>query len=420
MYFLKALFIGCNFLILYTYILYPGIIFLLEKIFNQKKWKIDEHYYPFVSFIVSAYNEEDVIKRKLENTCHLKYPKDRLEIIFISDGSTDNTDNIISQYSRRRIELIRINGRKGKSYALNSVIPQTRGEICVLSDANSILREDVLKKLVRHFVDPTIGCVSGRLKFKPIQGNPLSIIETQFWNYETWLKIKEGNITSLPGANGGVYAIRKSLFKPLPADRVMVDDFLITLNIIAANYRAVSDPEVNAKENGCLRIKDSYSQKIRIGAGNFHAIRFFYPLLNPFKGFIAFILWSHKIIRWFIPFLMISIFVTNLFLFKESSLFQITLYAQCILLLWAALGFIIPLGEKKKANVIQINRRIWQEIFYFPFYFLSLNIAGFVSFLRFATRTYPPAWENHRNSSKVSKKVSKDISSYKKIANQSQ
>jgi len=339
------------FLILYTYLIYPFIICALNKLCNKEHHRIDESFIPSVSLIVVAHNEEQVIREKIINSLSLDYPTEKLEVIFTSDCSTDSTDKIIIPYQKKGIYFICIKKRGGKSKALNKCIPLATGEIIILSDANTFVHKDAVRKLVRHFKDPKIGCVSGKLRFRPIQGNPLGIIESRFWNYETWLKIHEGNIASLPGANGGIYAIRKSLFKPLPTDKAIMDDFLITLNIIKQEYRAISDPEVMALENTCLKVKDSFEQKIRIGAGNLHGLKYIYPLLNPAKGFIAFILWSHKIIRWFLPFVLIIVFISNIFLIKQGPLYQYLAGGQICFYLAAFLGFVCYVLKKDKKIV---------------------------------------------------------------------
>ncbi len=343
---LKVLLSLSLFFIFYTYIFYPLIIWAMNGRFSKKDHKIDEEQFPFVSFLVVAYNEEQVIKEKIENTLLLEYPKDKLKIIFASDYSTDGTNGIIEKYKKEGIHFVPIGRRGGKSKALNICIPQAKGEIIVLSDANTFVQKDAIKKLVRHFVDPVIGCVSGKLRFRPVHGNPLGMIESSFWNYETWVKMKEGNIASVPGANGGIYAIRKSVFQFLPIDKAIMDDFLITLKIIQQGYRAISDPEVRALEDTCLNVQDSFEQKVRIGAGNFHGLRYIMPLLNPSQGLVAYILWSHKIIRWFLPFLLIIAFITNMVLINSGTVYRCLAVGQLSFYFVAGLGFFFYMISK--------------------------------------------------------------------------
>jgi biofilm PGA synthesis N-glycosyltransferase PgaC len=348
---IKILFFFSLFLIFYTYLLYPLIIFILNMILREKGHQIDEDFFPSVSFVVIAHNEKQVIQKKIENCLSLDYPKDKLEIVFASDCSDDGTDEIISSYQKKGLlSFIPIRIRGGKSKALNICLPMINGNIVVFSDANTFVQKDTVRKLVRHFADPQIGCVSGRLKFRPVEGNPLGMIESRFWNYETWVKIKEGNIASLPGANGGIYAIRKPLFKPLPTDRVVMDDFLITLHIIGTGYRAISDPQVRAIEDTCIRVGDSFEQKVRIGAGNFHGLKYIYPLLAPTQGLIAYILWSHKIIRWFLPFVLMAALISNMFLVRQGWVYQCLIGSQISFYLVACLGFLCYLRSKKEAR----------------------------------------------------------------------
>lgn len=351
---IKILFFFSLFLILYTYLLYPLIIYILNIILRKKDHhcpEIDENFFPTVSFVVVAHNEEQVIQKKIKNSLILDYPKDKLEIVFASDCSDDATDEIIAPYHKKGLlSFIPIRTRGGKSKALNICLSRVRGEIVVFSDANTFVQKDSVRKLVRHFADPKIGCVSGRLKFRPVEGNPLGMIESRFWNYETWVKIKEGNIASLPGANGGIYAIRKILFKPLPTDRAIMDDFLVTLAIIAHGYRAISDPEVRAIEDTCIKVGDSFEQKVRIGAGNFHGLKYIYPLLSPARGLIAYILWSHKIIRWFLPFVLMTTLISNILLVRQGWIYQCLMGSQVSFYLVACLGFLCYLKSKKEAQ----------------------------------------------------------------------
>ncbi|MEW6381816.1 MAG: glycosyltransferase family 2 protein [bacterium] len=350
---IKILFFFSLFLIFYTYLLYPLVIFCLNIILRQKKdHLIDESFLPSVSVVVVAHNEKDVIQEKIENCLSLDYPKEKLEIFFASDASTDGTDEIIAQYQKKgAVRFLPVRPRGGKSNALNIAMPHVRGEIVVFSDANTFVQKDAVRKLIRHFADPDIGCVSGRLQFRPVKGNPLGMIESRFWNYETWVKIKEGNIASLPGANGGIYAIRRLLFRPLPIDRAIMDDFIITLRIIGMGYRAISDPQVKALEDTCIRVVDSFEQKIRIGAGNFHGLKYIYPLLSPTRGLIAYILWSHKIIRWFLPFCLMAALISNIFLVHQGRIYQYLIGSQVSFYLVAFLGFLCYLGNKKKHKV---------------------------------------------------------------------
>lgn len=381
---LKFMFFSSFALIFHTYIAYPFSMFVMEKVIKRKGYKNDEGYLPSVSLMVAAFNEEGIIQKKIENSLELDYPREKLEFIFASDGSYDNTNDIISQYSNHGIKLIKIFPRRGKSNALNVSVEKAKGDILVFSDANSFLKKDVIKKLVRNFANPSVGCVSGELSFHDKTGNPLGIMESRFWNFETRLKRREGNIISILGANGGLYAIRKDLFKPLPTEDNIVDDFLITMNILRAGYLAICDPEAVGYEDTCTRMKDSFERKVRIGNGNLNTIRYFYPLLSPMYRLVSYALWSHKIIRWFTPFLLINILIANILLVGKSPIYLVTLGIQ--LLFYVSSGICLFLERKN----IKIR---WLYPF---FYFLSLNVAGFFSFVRFITKTQRPYWKMSR------------------------
>lgn len=351
---MKMLFFLSLFLILYTYFFYPLLIWGLDVLLKRRNHVIDENFYPTVSLVVIAHNEEEVIREKIENSLSLDYPKEKFQIIMASDNSTDRTNEIMAQYTGKGICFMPILKRGGKSKALNLCIPKAQGEIIVLSDANTLVHQDAVRKLVRHFADPVIGCVSGKLRFRPVEGNPLGMIESRFWNYETWVKKHEGNLGFLPGANGGIYAIRKSVFHLLPTTKAIMDDFIITLNIIAQGYRAISDPEVRALEDTCVNVQDSFEQKVRIGAANFHGLPYIYHLLNPAKGFVAYILWSHKIIRWFLPFFLLILLISNLLLLGQGLFYQYLAVGQSSFYLTACLGYVGYLLSKQKKHSVKV------------------------------------------------------------------
>jgi len=398
---LPILFWTSVFLICYTYILYPiglfimatalqikrDIRYLLAK--NERRRRdIKEDELPTVSIVVAAYNEEKVIEAKIHNMLALDYPRDKYEIIIGSDGSTDRTNEIVSAYQDRGIQLINYTDRGGKTNVLNRTIPRATGEIVVLSDANTMYAKDSLRKIVRYFRDPAVGCVCGELRFVSPEGKQES--ETAYWKYEVLLKFLESKLGTVLGANGAIYALRKELFEPIPSDTV-IDDFLIGMNVKKKGYKVYYDAEAVAYEETANDVKAEFARRKRIGAGNFHALTKTLSLLNPLKGFVALAYLSHKVIRWFVPFFMlfamganIAILTKTAFL-KGNHIWMLLLYGGTLAV--QLLFYLLALGGHLTRN------RESSKLLRLPHYFLSMNIALFLGFFRFITKTQKVAWK---------------------------
>jgi len=271
--------------------------------------------------------------------------------------------------------------REGKLNVLNKTVPETRGDILVFSDANTMYRPDAVRKLVRHFTDPTVGGVCGQLRLVNPNDNAAGKGEGLYWCYENALKMAEGMIYTVIGANGAIYAIRRELFCPLPTGTVVMDDFLIPLRVLEQGRRMVYDPEAVATENTSPDMQGEFARRVRIAAANFNAIPHILGLLNPLRGFVALALWSHKIVRWLVPFLAIGALVTNLWVLKSGWIYVTTLGLQLLIYVGAILGY---LGDRlfRRPGLLM------------PFYYLvAMNLAMFLGFWRSLTRTQKVAWE---------------------------
>lgn len=366
-------------LIFYTYVGYFIVLWIIYK-FKPREKTNDISYYPTVSIIISAFNEEQVIGEKIENCNILDYPKDRLEILIGLDGSTDRTEQIIKEKQNGLIHLYSYHRRRGKASVLNDLVKKAQGEILVFSDANTIYEPDALKKLTRHFNDPEIGGVCGKLVLQDGEDKDGGAEgERLYWFYETKIKYLEGNIKTVLGANGAIYAIRKELYESLPVDKVIMDDFLIPLKVVEKGYKVIYDAEAIGTEYVSDSIWDEYKRKVRIGAANFNALKEIRTLLSPAKGYIALGLWSHKIIRWFIPFLALLLFVSNCFLVGESF-YTVTFFIQMGFYVAVLIGGILnSLGKTK-------------SIFTIFFYLFVVNLALMIGFYRFIAKTQKPMW----------------------------
>jgi len=355
---------------------------------ERRRRDVEDEELPTVSIVVAAYNEEKVIEAKIHNMLALDYPKDKLEIIIGSDGSTDRTNEIVSAYREQEIQLINYTDRGGKTNVLNRTIPRATGDIIVLSDANTMYAKNALQKIIRYFRDSAVGCVCGELRFVSPEGKQDS--ETAYWKYEVLLKFLESKLGTVLGANGAIYAIRRELFEPIPPDTV-IDDFLIGMNVKKKGYKVYYDAEAVAYEETTSDVKAEFTRRKRIGAGNFHALTKTLSLLNPAKGFVAFAYLSHKVIRWCVPFLMLLALGTNIpVLIKmahpnSNHMGLPLLYGGLFSL--QLLFYLLALGGHLTRN------RTSPKLLRLPYYFVSMNIALLFGFFRFITKTQKVAWK---------------------------
>jgi cellulose synthase/poly-beta-1,6-N-acetylglucosamine synthase-like glycosyltransferase len=293
-----------------------------------------------------------------------------------SDGSTDKTNEIVQRCRDPRVGLLP-GDRGGKVAVLNRCIPAANGDIIVLSDANTLIDRGAVQKLVRHFQDPDVGVVCGRLKLY----NPTRryFEESIYWIYESLIKFYESKRGMVIGANGGLYAIRRSLFERLP-ENAIVDDFLIPLRILDRGYKVLYEPEAIAYEETTEEYTTEFGRRTRISAGNFQSLRLLVRLLNPLAGFRAFALWSHKVFRWCAPALMIIAFVANLFLLSHVF-YRVTFALQATFYGMAYVG--------RNDSLTGFLKRVVS----IPYYFVTMNIAIAVGFWRFVRGRQEPHWE---------------------------
>ena len=381
---MKFLFFTSVLLILYTYLVYPALLFLLKRFTSPTKKEFSP-FLPNVSLIICAYNEEAVIEKKIINSLGLDYPPGQLEVIIASDGCSDRTLEIVRKYTDQGVTLFDYPQRQGKVNVLNATVPKANNEIIILSDANTYFNSDAVKNLVQHFADPQIGCVCGALRFVSAEGSHTGDLEGFYWKFETFLKKIEGGHGSLLGANGGIYALRKELFYSCPPDTI-VEDFVIPMKILEKGYKVFYDPHAVALEETTKHIIQEKQRRIRIGAGDFQALFMLKSMLNPAKGFPAFAFWSHKVIRWLVPFLMITAFGTNLFLVgtvhaPSLPYFYIFFIGQCFFYVLAIAGQILS-WSGIKIKVLNLC-----------YYFVSMNLALLLGFFRFLAGKQRVTWE---------------------------
>ena len=368
-------------LILYTYFCYPLLLTAVARWRKDRRPAAGGDWRPRVSLCFAAYNEEAVIAGKMRNCAALDYPADRLEILVGCDGCSDRTAELARADGPPNARIFDYKERSGKLRVLNRLFEEARGEIIVLTDASTLLQEDAVRCLVRHFTDPDVGCACGEMRLSARGGRPRT--ESLHWRYEVFLKVLESRLNALVGASGCVYAIRRSHFSPLPPNAIN-EDFLIPMFIRAGGHRVVYDRDaVGVEEEAPMQ--QNFSRHVRIGAGNWHALRLTARLLSPTAGWIALSYWSHKVFRWLIPFLIPVSVLSALLLALDGRPF----YAVCTALA-AALVLLALVGHRIETGPDHGHGR---ALFSVPYYFFSMNLALLFGFARFLTGRQTATWD---------------------------
>jgi biofilm PGA synthesis N-glycosyltransferase PgaC len=372
---MKILFWLSLLFILYTYIGYPLILWVGVKI---RVMPVQKRYHePFVSMVIAAFNEDKFIKRKIENSLDSDYPKDKLEMIIVSDGSNDGTNDIIKGFQTRGIKVLSYPERRGKPTALNLGVAEARGEIVFFTDARQILDKNSIRELVANFSDPQIGAVSGELMLISEDNNVSSEGMGLYWKIEKWMREKESQIHSMLGATGAIYAIRKSIFSPIPYETIL-DDMLIPLRGVLKGYRATFDRSAKAYDISTRDLGEESKRKVRTLGGNFQLIKLEPRLMAPFSNPVFFQFVSHKVFRLIVPFAMGLCFLTNLFL--SSTFYILTLIVQCLFYLGAILA---PWAPENHFGKIMKGAMVVVE----------MNLAAIKGLYRFLTNSQRSAWE---------------------------
>jgi len=355
---------------LYIYFGYPGLLCLYTMI--EKKKVIVGPFLPSVSILIAAYNEEDIIEATVRNKLLLDYPGDKFEIIVISDASDDHTDDIIKKYSYKdiRVKLIRQEPRAGKTAALNKGLRHATGEIIVFSDANSIYQSDALKSLVQNFYDPAVGYVTGKMTY--IMSSSIAVGSgcSAYMKYENFLRSHETRLGSIVGVNGGIDAVRKSLYRPMQPDQL--PDFVLPLKVVEQGYRVVYEPGALLQEASSISSNDEYKMRVRVSLRSLWALKNMKSLFNPIKyGLFAWELLSHKALRYLGFVFLFGLYVSNLLLWHKGFSFQVLFVLQTIFYISASLAF--SLEQRGRSS----------GVLYIPYFFSLINLACAHAFLRF-------------------------------------
>ena len=350
--------------IFYTYLGYPLILFIVS-LFRQTKVKRDTNYLPSVTLIITVHNEESRIKEKIKNTLELDYPQDRLQIIFASDASTDSTDDIVTSYADRGINLVRQPMRKGKESAQKYAIEQASGDIIVFTDVATMLEKDSIKNIVSNFADPSVGCVSSEDRFIDEHGNLSG--EGFYVKYEMWLRSLESRVNSVVGLSGSFFAARKEICTDWPID--IPSDFNTLLNSIKLGFRGISDPLSIGIYKNIKNEKKEFMRKVRTITRGISALMANKELLNPLHyGIFSWQLISHKLMRWKVPLFMLTALFTSTYLALRSGFFRLVLLAELAFYALAGLGY--------RATSIH-------PIFKIPYYFVQANLAASYAWIKY-------------------------------------
>jgi cellulose synthase/poly-beta-1,6-N-acetylglucosamine synthase-like glycosyltransferase len=335
---------------------------------------------PTVSVIITAYNEERDLGAKLENTLALDYPRQLLEIIVASDCSTDRTDEIAQSFSDRGIKLMRQQMRLGKTAAQNAAVEKASGEIILFSDATSNYQPDVINKLMPSFADPNIGCVAGRLVYVDPSGSRVGRGARSYWGYETFLKSHESRACSLIGASGCLYAVRRSAYVPLYHEAC--SDFIIATKMVEQRLRTIYEPDAVCTEETNRRPDKELKMRVRVIAQTFTDLWRHRAMMNPFKsGFYAVQLFSHKVMRYLVPFFLIASLISSAVLATDSRVYLALFIAQSVSYLSALAGSILE----------QIGVR--NRLLALPQYFVLANLASLIAFYKFLHGERYASWE---------------------------
>jgi cellulose synthase/poly-beta-1,6-N-acetylglucosamine synthase-like glycosyltransferase len=378
-------------LIVYVYLGYPLMLSLLAKL-RRKPAGYSSHL-PTVTLLIAAYNEQDVIASKLENTLALDYPSDKLQVLVAADGSDDRTPEIVKSFEARGVELSYQPERRGKMAAINRAMPRVRHEIVLFSDANNLYNQDTLRELVKPFSDPGVGAVSGSKNMLG-SGDTLTNADSLYWRYESYIKLQETRLGSCTGVSGEILAVRYNLYRT-PPDRVINDDFFIALGVLRQGYRLVYMPSARSFERSSLTEKDEAVRRSRIVAGRYQAMFMSAQLLPWRNPLLVWQIVSHKFMRPLVPLAMIVAFLSNLLAFAFPSpgkgilslsrpydwillLLQLSFYA------FAWLGHVLK-GKGRLAKVL-----------YIPTFLVNSNFSALHGLIAFLTGRQTTLWQRAR------------------------
>jgi biofilm PGA synthesis N-glycosyltransferase PgaC len=377
---LRVVFWASVAVVVYTYLGYPLLIHLLAKARPAGSTTVspEPSAAPSVTLIIPAHNEERWIERKIENTLTLDYPRDRMQILVASDGSTDKTVGIAQRYARQGVEVAHFPDRAGKTATLNRAVPEARGEILAFTDANALLNPDAIQRIILHFADPEVGGVAGN---RTCVGTGSSATEGEglYWRYEAWIKRSESRLHSCLGAYGQLFAVRRRLFPHVPA---VSDDFSIPMKIlVSTGARIVFEPRAVARIPAAATLRQEWERKVRSHVALLYDISHVRAGLNPLKSPIWWEFWSHHVLRIIVPWAMVAALAASPWLWNSGLVYRAAILGEIFFYLAVGMGALLARGGRRKNPL------------YPCFYFAFSNAAIVLSWLRWIGGRDPYAWQ---------------------------
>ncbi|WP_237144595.1 glycosyltransferase family 2 protein [Pontibacter pamirensis] len=380
---LKVVFWFSLAVVLYTYIGYGLIVWIWAKaknLLSDNKMSYSDTYEPEVTLVVPAYNEGSILESKIADCLALDYPADKLLITFITDGSTDNSEEVLSCYPQ--VTHLHSPVRGGKSLAENRAMEYVHTSYVIFTDCNTFLNRDAVRELVKHYQNPAVGAVSGEKKILS-EGSSSGSGEGLYWKYESFLKRCDSQIHSLMGAAGELVSFRSSLFQPLEADTIL-DDFMQSLRIVDKGYKVVYEPDAYAMEAPSASMAEEMKRKIRICAGGWQSMARLTSLLNPFRQpVVTFLYLSHRVLRWSLTPALLALLVplSTVLAWFQGGIYTLVFAMQVLFYLMAWAGWNAE-AKGKKLKLLLV-----------PLYFSMMNIAVFKGFIRYTRGSQPATWE---------------------------
>jgi len=374
----------------YHYIGYPLLLFVFSVMAQAKsdllylirrgsrRCPLPAAYLPRVALLVSAYNEDAVIAAKVRNVLALDYPADHLEVLFGLDAPADGTAQLLKSLQSERMQVYEFPVRRGKLAVISDLAGRTSAEILVFTDANTMLDRDSIRNLVRHFADSRVGAVSGEeIRLAAPGTDPGG--ESLYWRYESALKVLESRLNCSLGGNGAALAVRRSLFHL--SKQSIVEDFQIPLDIRFQGHRVIYDPEAIAVEEITPSFSAQFGRRVRIGAGNYQTLFRSVEYFNPRHGLLTFSFFSHRVLRWFAPLLLVAAFVSSLLMVAKLD-FALLFVAQCVFYAMAGSGYYMKKKGGRPGALLSI-----------PFHFCLMNVALLFGLFRYLTGKQTLTWK---------------------------
>ena len=390
---LEIIFWICLALVIYTYVGYGVLLYFLVRIKRlfagqSVQSAVEEENLPEVTFLVCAYNEQDTVEMKIKNSRDLDYPKDKLHLVWVTDGSNDKTNELLAQYDD--VEVMFEPQRRGKTAALNRGLALVKTSIVIMTDANTFVNKGAVREVVRLMSDPKVGCVAGEKRvLAKTEGEIAAEGEGLYWKYESALKRLDSELYSAMGAAGEFCAVRKELCKPMP-NNTLLDDFIMSMLIVKQGYRIAYTSDAYAMEFGSASLEEEAKRKRRIAAGGLQSIWWLKDMMLPWKNaVVAFQLTSHRFLRWSItPVALMALIPLNVALIftNGGTLYNIIWYLQILFYAAAYLGY--AMASKGKKN----------KLLYIIYYFLFMNINVFRGMIYLMRNGNTGAWEKVKRS----------------------